>query len=358
MSFRPTPRNRGARHYHLAAGCLLAALSCAAPMLAGSAYTVIQVPGAVSTSPHSINLFGTVTGSYTDANDTTQAHGFVRDPSGQIATFDVPGCTEPHPYSGTTPLDINIAGTVVGVCMEYPNNRFVEHSFMRDSKGTITSFDPPQCATGSRAQSINAEGATVGTCYSVNSPILGYIRYPNGTFSTFNVTGASTFVTAINVGYLVTGTYLTGNGSNQGHGFVGFPSNQLPLATFDPPGSTYTDPMSINSVGAITGMYDDAANVQHGFVRDPLGKFVSFNPMGSQNYSVNAINDAGAIVGSYQDSNGVWHGFVRAPQGAITTIDVPGGTSTWAKDINDVGGIVGTFSTDGGKTYSGFVRTP
>jgi uncharacterized membrane protein len=328
------------------------------PLFADPTYTVFQVPGAVSTSPRSINLFGTVTGSYTDANNTTQAHGFVRDASGQIATFDVPGCTETHPYSGTTPLDINIAGTVVGVCLEYPIDRLVEHSFMRDSEGTITSFDPPQCANGSRAQSINAEGSIVGTCYSFNSPILGYIRYRNGTFSTFNVTGASTFVTAINVGYLVTGTYLTGNGSNQGHGFVGFPSNQLPLATFDPPGSTSTDPMSINSVGAIAGSYRDSANVYHGFVRDPLGKFVAFNPMGSQNYSVNAINDGGAIVGSYQDSNGVWHGFVRAPHGTITAIDVPGSTSRWAENINDVGVIVGTFSTDGGKTYSGFVRTP
>ena len=156
MSFRSTPRNRGAGHYHLAAGCLLAALSCAMPLFAEATITVIQVPGAASTQLFSINLFGTVTGNYTDANGGT--HGFVRDPSGAITTFADPAST------ATYPQDINVAGTIVG---GWDDTNRMRHSFMRDSEGTITAFDPPQSPNGfwSWATSINAEGAIVGVSF-------------------------------------------------------------------------------------------------------------------------------------------------------------------------------------------------
>jgi predicted membrane protein len=125
-------------------------------MLAGRAYTFIQVPGATRTYPQSINLSGTVTGDYTDANGTI--HGFVRDPSGAITTFAVPGST------ATYPQDINVAGTIVG---GWDDTNRMRHSFMRDSEGTITAFDPPQSPNGfwSWATSINAEGAIVGVSF-------------------------------------------------------------------------------------------------------------------------------------------------------------------------------------------------
>jgi hypothetical protein len=40
---------------------------------------------------------------------------------------------------------------------------------------------------------------------------------------------------------------------------------------FDPPGSTSTQPNSINRKGAITGSYRDAQLVNHGFLRDRTG---------------------------------------------------------------------------------------
>jgi hypothetical protein len=312
------------------------------PLFADPTYTFFKVPGAQATSPTSINLFGTVTGSYYDGTNT---HGFVRDPSGKVSTFDVPGSTG---MIGTRPQDINIAGTIVGEWGgAFPS------SFMRDSKGTITAFYPPQFAGISGAYGINAEGATVGYAMGPPPP-TSYVRLPDGTFQMFQVKSEQTYASAINLAFLVTGSYL-----NNGifHGFVGRPNSQA-FATFDPPGSVQTNPHSINSVGAITGWYWDADTVSHGFVRDPQGNIVSFDAVGSQNTSPMVINDFGAIVGNYSDSNGASHGFVRDPQGTLTVIDPPGSNETYAAGINDVGVITGGFSKDGGKTWVGFVRTP
>jgi uncharacterized membrane protein len=226
---------------------------------------------------------------------------------------------------------------------------FFYHSFMLDSNG-ITVFDPPQCHPQSGAYGINAEGTIVGSCF----PGGPYIRTPDGTFSIFNITDTSNPLipaVAINVTNLVTGSHYS---ESSLHGYVGRPNSQV---FFDPPGSVWTQPTSINSVGAVTGWYRDGAGVSHGFVRGPLGKIVSFDPAGSTWTVPAAINDAGAIVGSHSDANG-GHGFVRNPFGKITAIDPPGSTDAGAADINDAGVIVGSFSTDGGKTYAGFVRTP
>ena len=339
MSFRFTPRNRGAGHYQLAAGCLLAALSCAVPLFAGPTYTVFKVPGAVSTWAASINLLGTVTGNYRDANG--RPHGFVRDHSGKITTFDAPGST------WTSPRAINNAGTIAG---SWVDANGIWHSFMRDSKGTITAFDPPGSTNGSLVHGINAEGAIVGICLPT---YISYVRKTDGTFDVFDVNGSGyTEVFGINVAYLVIGRYI----DQHSRGFVGWPNTHF--TTFDPPGSTGTVPTSINGFGAITGWYTDAASVVHGFVRNPLGKIVSFDAVGSKGTFAGAINDAGAIAGYYSDSYGFPHGFVRDPQGAITSIDLPGSNETYVSSINDMGVITGNFSTDGGNTRAGFVRTP
>src|SRR5262249_36539508 len=64
--------------------------------------------------------------------------------------------------------------------------------------------------------------------------------------------------------------------------------------TFDPPGSTFTLPLAINPAGAITGNYNDASNVTHGFVRSPDGEITTFDPSGSTSTFSAAINPAGA----------------------------------------------------------------
>ena len=50
-------------------------------------FTTFDVPGAVATSPSSINPSGEITGIYSDAR--FKQHGFVRIPDGSFTTFDI-----------------------------------------------------------------------------------------------------------------------------------------------------------------------------------------------------------------------------------------------------------------------------
>jgi hypothetical protein len=61
---------------------------------------------------------------------------------------------------------------------------------------------------------------------------------------------------------------------------------------------------------AITGYYNEANLVIHGFVREPGGKITSLDPPGSISTKPVGINASGIIAGSYSDTNGM-HGFVR-----------------------------------------------
>jgi hypothetical protein len=98
--------------------------------------------------------------------------------------------------------------------------------------------------------------------------------------------------------------------------------------TFDAPGAGKTAgsgqgtfPESISDVGAITGRYIDAHNVNHGFLRSSMGdKLITFDAPGAgktagsgQGSFPDSINKAAAITGHYIDSNNVNHGLLRSP---------------------------------------------
>src|SRR5262245_25279584 len=69
--------------------------------------------------------------------------------------------------------------------------------------------------------------------------------------------------------------------------------------TFDPAGSQYTVPASINTAGVITGYYQDASYGVHGFVRDSGGALTTFDVPGASHTEPRDINTAGAIAGRY-----------------------------------------------------------
>ena len=119
-------------------------------------------------------------------------------------------------------------------------------------------------------------GAIAGIYSDVNSVNHGFLRSPDGKFTTFDAPGA-------------------GTGSYQG---TGCPSDC---------------PVSINDWGAITGSYLDANYVSHGYLRSPEGKILTVDPVGSTYTFPAGINDFGSITGYYTDANGVYHGFLTIP---------------------------------------------
>ncbi|MGB8477616.1 MAG: hypothetical protein WCE63_02095 [Acidobacteriaceae bacterium] len=118
-------------------------------------------------------------------------------------------------------------------------------------------------------------------------------------------------------GQAIAGIYSDSN--NVTHGFLRSPEGEF--TTFDAPGAgtgyyqgtgCFSDcPVSLNDWGVITGVYVDANYVEHGYLRTRDGKIVTIDPNGSQGTLPNGINNGGAITGYYLDANGVYHGFLR-----------------------------------------------
>src|SRR5882762_7035008 len=194
---------------------------------------------------------------------------------------------------------------------------------------------------------------------------LGMIHPANAqevTYIIFDAPGStSTQPTSINAKGAIAGSYNDANFVL--HGFLRAPDGSF--TTFDAPGATYTFPASINRVGAIAGSYDDANFVLHGFLRSPHGNFTTFDPPGSKGTEfgpgtgVAAINGAGEITGAYEgkpDAEGhvPIHGFLRSRHGTFTTFDPPGSVGTFPSSINAEGAITGAYSD--GQNIHGFLR--
>jgi len=131
---------------------------------------------------------------------------------------------------GTEPVAINANGVIVGgINVGVINGVGTTHSVIRNADGSYTVFDPPQSgAHTSFANAINDSGMVVGEYRDANLVRHGYLRQPNGTFTSFDDPDAA----------------------------------QLPLSNTN----LGTIPRSINANGAVAGLYSDANGVRHAFI--------------------------------------------------------------------------------------------
>jgi predicted membrane protein len=223
--------------------------------------------------------------------------------------------------------------------------------------GDVITFDVPG-AVNTQPSSINSAGIIVGYYFDANFLFHGFLRAPDGSFTTFDVPGDvfGTFGSGINSAGVITGTYCD---AITCHGFLRAPDGSF--TTFDPPGSLVTQPVGINEGGAVTGGYVDAAFNFHSFVRAADGTFDTFDPGFVQNLS-GIINPAGAIVGYFfSGAAPPIRSFVRDPKGVITVFDAPSvcqtGNGTFAQGINPAGVIVGTYVDAACSHFHGFLRS-
>ncbi len=224
---------------------------------------------------------------------------------------------------------------------------------------------------------INNLGEVTGYYLDANNVYHGFVRRPEGQFTTFEAPGADTtpqsyngtLPSAINDAGDVTG-YYTDAGGNY-HGFVR--SHEGLFSTFDVPGgSLLTWPIAINAEGAVVGTYLNQDDVFLSFLRHPDGSFETWSDPGqcetspSTNcYGAGAIgiNVFGMISGGYEDNsaNFITHGIVRNPQGKVTSYSVPGAAQgTWcpacAAPINLLGSIA-SFYIDANSVVHGYLRS-
>ncbi len=309
------------------------------------AWQGIQAPG--------INPAGAITGFYSDSKNVY--HGFLRTPDGKITAFDAPGAgnknvTGFYPTAagvlggqGTYGISINLAGAITGAYIDKDN---VMHGFLRFPDGKFTTIDDPNAGTGyaqgTEAGNINSEGVIAGSYADASSIWHGFVRTPDGRFTTFdamgegNSSGQGTFVywaSCINTEGTITGGYVDEGGVN--HGYVRAPDGTI--REFNVRGAGISSGQgtwswSINSAGEVTAEYVDADYVAHGYVRAPDGRLTKFDVWGAgtgagQGTIGEGINTEGVIEGNYINTSGVNRGFVRAPDGRLTKFDVPGAGS-------------------------------
>jgi hypothetical protein len=154
--------------------------------IVGSFDVPIGVHSNEVTTPESINDVGAITGWYNfflqcpGCVTTYGAGAFVRSPQGVFTLFNPPGTlvTLPHTggFEGSAPhrLSINHAGTITG---SYVDAGGVQHGFVRNPYGTITSFDPPR-GKQTTATSINDSGVIAGSYYWSDPNPVGFLRIP------------------------------------------------------------------------------------------------------------------------------------------------------------------------------------
>jgi uncharacterized membrane protein len=218
-----------------------------------------------------INLEGETAGYYYDSAGT--AHGFVRSPGGQITPFDAaPSANTYVPNSNT----INAEGAVVGY---YFDSSGTGHGYVRWPSGNVVTIDP-QGSVLTLAASINAQGAITGYYFDSTNAVHGFVRAPSGKITPFDAPNAGTALGPL--GFSGTGAFsinapgdITGaayDNNDVEHGFVRYPNGTF--ATFDARGAGTqvnqgTRPQENNAFGIDTGYWIDSGGLNHGFVWSP-----------------------------------------------------------------------------------------
>jgi hypothetical protein len=247
-------------------------------------YTPLSaIPGAAfATLTIAINNRGETAGTSVDAvpDDDGQLppgsrNGFVRDGRGDSTKFDGPGGEDVAVFGlnnrgQTTGVYID-AGTVPGPDGLFPPGAV--HGFIRERSGRITSFDVPFPYLHG-VLDINDRGQTVGFYDIPSGPGGGFLRERDGEIMPIDVPGAGpfTFPFAVNnrgqvVGYYADeDTRLNPDGSLSPYKVHGFLWDEGRFSRFDAPDSLATFPYGTNNRGQIVGGYFDAAGKQHGFL--------------------------------------------------------------------------------------------
>ena len=264
--------------------------------------------------------------------------------------------------AATFPLDMNDHGIVVGRYMAAGRT----HGFVLDEAGVYTAIDYPG-ASFTVAGAINDSGTVVGWYILPAAPTVrhGFIL-DHDVFMAFDPPG-STFTNplGINARRDIAGRFCTKAQCRQpGNGdFQGFILHDGRFDIINVPDAGETNAFKLNARDALVGGFSAPGGDEELFVfwNDAFSTFALANGR-SISQDNGGINARGDIVGSYCDGpppcliapTGT-HGFELAGDG-LTTIDYPGALSTGALAINARGDIVGVYY-DASGLPKGFVMS-
>jgi hypothetical protein len=200
-------------------------------------------------------------------------------------------------------------------------------------------------------------------------PGAGNIPSSSGLCASYYFTGCyGTTPMANNNSGEIVGMYITNDGVY--YGFLRSPEGKItrlsePNADTTPGDLNGTYPISLNSWGAVTGLYQKTDEVFHGFIREPDGCYIEVDDPNAgtaafQGTFATNITDDGEVAGFYIDSSNNYHGFIRSPHREFTTVDDPNANNgtyiALEQGLNNRGAVVGWYNV--GSVSYGFVREP
>jgi probable HAF family extracellular repeat protein len=300
------------------------------------------------TKPESINDGGQVAGYYFNGSTYT---GFIY--SNGVFTDLITPSQASNWY--ILPLSINNSGQVTG----YYNIFTTVEGFIAtpaDPGPSITSVTPSVVEDGQTTEIGTVTPGLPGDTLTLQQ------TSGSGTVALQLVNGVEEVIytapAEIGTGILDSVTYTI---TDQLNDAVASGSSDIPVVmtpsytytTIDPPGSTYTDSLSVNNAGQIVGSYKDANNIEHGFL-DTRGIYTTIDPSNSIETVADGISANGQVIGWYLDNTGRGsQGFLYSG-GTYTAIDPPGSYSTEPTSINAKGDVVGYYQ-DSHSLYHSFL---
>ena len=215
-------------------------------------FTTYDFPGSQNTYFYALGNSGQAAGHYKDSNGLY--HGVVLE-NGELRQYDFPGAAETHIY-GISDETGALSGNIVDAAG-------VTHAF---SGELIITFPG---AVNTYGDFVNAAGAVVGSYVDADGMPHGFIRNPDGSFTTIDLP------TMPNLEFLFVNTITD-------VGVIGFRAKAvddilrsyilLPSGTLYEvrlPGSVVTVVRNVNQDGSIIGYYDLADGRRLGFVGRP-----------------------------------------------------------------------------------------
>jgi probable HAF family extracellular repeat protein len=263
--------------------------------------------------------------------ETTAIAGGFLYVDGMFTTIDVPGAID------TTPSSINNAGQIVGNFSDSKG----QHGFL-DVGGTFSTIDVPG-ASQALANGINNAGHIVGSFVDSTGPqdnLHGFLDV-GGTFSTIDVPGAfRTFANGINDAGHIVGYFDDSKG--RFHGFLDVGGT---LSTIDVPGAPFTSAFGINDAGQVAGHSQTSGGAWHAFRYTPGLGLQDLGTADAYSYA-SAINAKGQVVGRTERATGT-HAFRYTDGIGIEDLHTLPAAISDAAGINNAGAVVGYAYTSG-----------
>lgn len=221
-------------------------------------YRTLDVPEAGTgvgqgTAATHINDSGEIAGVYYDSNSVE--HSFLWSASGGFTTFDAIAGAD------TTVVNINAGGDIAGNSY-VPSDDNHSYGYVRDSTGNITTFDVPGDVFGTFVSGINASGQIAGSYFPGSTP-RDYIRDQYGNFTIFTLSGTQGPIGIQDNGNVV--GFKVSN-SNQYYGWNRSAAGVLTYFTDPIAGPQGTYPECISSNGKVSGIYYDSQGSPHNFL--------------------------------------------------------------------------------------------